>query len=323
VENEIDTGNFWTADFGAYQDLVRSAAAVIHEVDPDATVLDAGISSTAYGVAIAGALLDDGRAEEALDFYSAYYARRQAGDASRFPIVRDTAHLRAVVDSPAGRRSREAFAATFELARSGAIDAFQLHFYEPWQLLPEVLGWVRSSLPASMPVQAWEVGIAWPGESYDPRASATETARLLGTLLARGVTRAVYLPLAYTPGTGREEIFRGLVEQDGTALPAAAAYRCLMRASAGSRSASPPGVDGVSGVAFNRGSSTSFVLWSERPVRLRVAAPAGAAATDLSGQRLDWSPAGLDVGSAPVVVTWPAPLSAARASLAGTVAAAD
>jgi hypothetical protein len=293
VENEVDVANFWSGSYEDYATVVRTAAEVIRATDPEATVLDAGISSTSYGVAIAAELLDAGREEEALAFYSDFYRRRQDGDASRFPRAGDVAGLRQVLESPPARRSRAAFDATFALARSGAFDVYQLHYYEPWPLLPQVLDWVRANLPDGMPIEAWEAGVAWPGSSYSPEAQGVETGKLLGTLLAAGVSRVVYLPLAFTPESGRQEVFRGLVEPSGAELPAAAAYRSVAQASTGARGASAVASEGVSGVAFDHGDSTALLLWAERLVEL----------------------AGVEVGAEPVVVSVPAPVDDALAQV--------
>ena len=70
--------------------------------------------------------------------------------------------------------------------------------------------------------------MAWPGDGYDAEEAAAETTRLIATLLADGVTRVVYLPLAYTPGNP-PQVFRGLVDESGEVLPAGEAFRLLAR----------------------------------------------------------------------------------------------
>ena len=59
-------------------------------------------------------------------------------------------------------------------------DGYQLHYYEPAGQLPALLRFLQSRLDGDVPLEAWEVGAAWPGEDYDELAHATETFRIVG-----------------------------------------------------------------------------------------------------------------------------------------------
>ena len=264
IENEVDALNFWRGPISDYERLARIGSDVIRQVDPEAIVLDAGPSSTGLGIAITADLLDQGRETEALDFYSAYYERRLSGGISRFPSVTDTSGLREVVESAAGVRAQEAFAASRHLARDSVIDAYQLHFYESTAVLPEVLAWLTGQLPEGFPIQAWEVGVAWPGAGYDDSLHTDETARLLAGLLAERVAPAVYLPLAFTPGPGKQQVFRGLIEPDGTELPAADAYRAV-RDLVAAGDWQPVAAAELTGIAAPSGEGSSALVWTRDP----------------------------------------------------------
>ncbi len=239
VENEVDAANFWSGTPQAYADLVRLVSAAIRSVDPSAVVLDAGISSTGYGIAIAGELLDAGREEEALAYYTAYYRRRQEAGASRFPPADTIEALRSVLTGDRAARARAMVAANWEAVNGGAIGACQLHFYEDPVVLPRLLQYVDDHLEARIPVQAWEIGTAWPGASYTPEAHAAEVVRVVGGLLARRISPIVYLPLAFTPRSGKVQVFRGLVSPEGEVLPAGVAFKRMATAAAASAAVVP------------------------------------------------------------------------------------
>jgi hypothetical protein len=262
VENEVDAANFWSGTPQEYADTVHLVAAAIRAVDPGAVVLDAGISSTGYGVAIAGELLDAGRAEEALAAYTAYFARRHEGGVSRFPQVTSVAGLRDVLADPRVVRVREMVAATWAVVNGGAVGAYQLHFYEDPAVLPQVLRYVDSHLAAPIPVSAWEIGTAWPGPSYDEDRHARDVVRLVGTLLARRVCPVVYLPLAFTPRPGKAPVFRGLVSPDGRTLPAGAAFARIAAAAKASSAVLPVMVGTGGRGSILVGTTTSLgLLW--------------------------------------------------------------
>ena len=233
VENEVDAKNFWEDTPEHYVTLATAAARAIRRANPEATVLDPGISSTGYGVAIASELLAEGKGEEALAVYTQWFARRHAGPQSRFPKVSDVAGLTSLLQTPRVRDAVAMVEANWEVVRSGATTAYQLHFYEGMANLPTLLTYLRRHLPRGLPVQGWEIGFAWPGPDFSGEAMAEELAALMPRLYGEGISPVVYLPLAFTPGPNKAEIFRGLLTPDGAPLPAAAVYDTVSRASAG------------------------------------------------------------------------------------------
>src|SRR5262245_56239815 len=69
IENEVNGEGFWRGSASDYEALVRAGAGAIRAADPKARVLDAGLSSTAWGVAMAASLLDQGKDDEAVRAY--------------------------------------------------------------------------------------------------------------------------------------------------------------------------------------------------------------------------------------------------------------
>jgi hypothetical protein len=318
IENEVNAANFWQGTPAQYTQLAEAAAAAIRAADPAAKVLDAGLASVGYGAAIAAGFLRQGRAAEALAFYQRYFARRVEGGQSAFPRASNQDELTAALDSRLAKASTEYAPVLFDLVRRHVIDAYQLHFYESPQLLAEVLSYIRDGIGASAPIEAWEVGAAWPGRSYDEAQHGAETAKLLAVLLAGGVRRVIYLPAVYTVG-GRipQEVFRGLYAVGGHPRPAAVAYADMVRATAGEGvrydAVSTKAVDGV--VVAN-GRSTTVVAWSDGGARLPSAPPEGAQAHTFGGASVPWGGGGLRLGSDPLVLTLHQDAAAARSLIA-------
>jgi hypothetical protein len=212
-ENEVNARNFWRGSPKDYRRIVETASHAAHKAVPDVRVFDGGLSSTAWGVIVAQSLVDDGRDDEALAFYRRYYVRRQASPTFVFPPVNSVDALRDVLRGDQAKRYTDYFDATEQLADAGFIDAFQLHYYEPWRELTRVLSVIRDAIGTRLPIEAWEVGVAWPGDDYSPRMQATETRQLLTALLERDVRRAIYLPVSFSPNRGRDrEVVRPLVD---------------------------------------------------------------------------------------------------------------
>lgn len=259
VENEVDAKNFWRDTPENYVALATATARAIRRADPRATILDSGISSTGLGVAMAAEVLAEGRAEDALQLYQSWYSRRVQGSTSRFPKVTSVDELKKLLASPTVRRVVEMVDANWKVVRSGDVTAYQLHFYEGSVNLSALLDYLRGHLPQGMPVQGWEIGIAWPGSTFDQKTMADEVAALMTRLYSEEISPVVFLPLAFTPGPDKEQIFRGLISPTGEPYPAAAAYAAVADVVTGAELRSVQGA-GWAGVAATRAGSTKVLV---------------------------------------------------------------
>jgi hypothetical protein len=305
IENEPNARKFfWDGTAEEYERLVTTGAAVIRSVDPRAVVLDGGLASTVYGTGIAEHLLGQGRDAEAVAAYRRYYARRGDGQGDSEFHVANADQLRTALDSEQSRRSLDMLAATMRLAKNKVIDAYQLHFYESWDNLPALLAYLHEALPPSFPIEAWEVGMFWRDGSGDEQERAGEVVKAVTTLLAGGVRRVIWLPLAYNADSGDErgEIRYGLLQPDGRARLAGAALRDVARASSSAvwRAVS---TDGVTGIVFGRKAKSTMLLWSDRGADLSRAKQARMRVQGMDGRQLPAAPGALQLSSQPVFIT--------------------
>ena len=305
IENEPNARKFfWDGTAEEYEQLVTTGAAAIRSVDPRAVVLDGGLASTVYGTGIAQHLLGQGRDTEAVAAYRRYYTRRADGQGDPESQVADTDQLRTALDSEQSRRNLDMLAATLRLARNKVIDAYQLHFYESWDNLPALLAYLHEELPPSFPIEAWEVGMFWRDGSGDERERAGEVVKAVTTLLAGGVRRVIWLPLAYNAESGDErgEIRYGLLQPDGRPRLAGAALRGVARASssAASRAVS---TEEVTGIVLGRKGQSTLVLWSDRGANLSKAKQAELRVQGMDGRQLPAVPGALRLTSQPVFIT--------------------
>src|SRR5690606_35022347 len=134
--------------------LVRAAAAAIRSADPDAQVVDPGISSVAYGMGGVDRLLRTGQDAAALAAYQGYFARRLGTRGRQIPPVSGPAQLRQVLAEPANARNLAFLAATERLLDAGTVHVRQVHFYEHVDGVAPLLEYLRSETPAGMPIEA-------------------------------------------------------------------------------------------------------------------------------------------------------------------------
>jgi hypothetical protein len=214
LENEVNGEGFWRGSAADYEALVRSGAEAIRSTDPDATVTDAGLSSTVWGVVMAKAALDEGRDAEAIATYQEYYERRFARREKDFPRAEDADQLREALATAQSTRNQEFAEATFRLADDGVIDTFQLHFYERWTNVPTLLSFLKGELPPGMAIDVWEAGLFWPEFDGDEQLVAAETAQLVYMLLGNGASRVIYLPMQSNTANTGDEIRFGLLDAE-------------------------------------------------------------------------------------------------------------
>lgn len=314
VENEVNALNFWRGTPEEYTRLARDVAGKIRSVDRQARVFDSGLSSIAYGGLLARRLIDEGKPEEALRSYQRYYARRFANAQFVYPRANSVEDLNRALSSDVAHRAQRFLDATIALYRDRIVDGFQLHYYDPWTELPAVLDYLRDRLGPDSLIEAWEVGVAWPGPDYDASEHAAEVVKLFSTLLGAGVRRAIYLPVAFTPGGQRaDELVRGLVEPDGTVRPAGDAYVELLSVAKGETSRTRISAGRFRGLAFSAGPRTTLVLWAEGEATLPETLAADV--RDLRGRPLQ-PKSGVAVTGMPVVVSGEWPVQDALAALA-------
>ena len=182
-----------------------SVVPAIRAADPEARVLDAGLSSTSYGVVLAADQLaagdDEGAAPDLPGPLRPASRQRRLPLAGRRPPSTSCA---AVLAGVPAQRSIAAEDVSVRLAHDGVVDAYQLHYYEPI---------VRAARAARPPPGAASATAcrsrrgrsAWPGPAttYDERAHADEVFRAGGH--AAGARRAPHRLPAGRLHPGRQD----------------------------------------------------------------------------------------------------------------------
>ncbi len=313
IENEINNPDQWAGTADQYIELVKHAAAVIRKAQPDAVVLDSGISSPTMGSGMVWSLLQAGKDQDALAAYQTYFARRHTTRTKDYPAVTTVDQLRAVASKDKWAHNQAVIDATFKLAQEHVIDRLQVHFYERWDAVARLMQYVRQNIPSTMPIEAWEVGLFDVDDKMSEAQLSEEVTKTVSELLAHGAARVLWLPLAADPnGTGGEEKRFGLLEPDGTPRPVAGVFRQLVELSTGA-TLMPVTADGLIGIVARHGDEASVVAWARQGT---VAADwASGAVSALNGTTTPTTASGgVAIGASPILVQVPA---AEAAKLAG------
>ncbi|GGM09513.1 MULTISPECIES: hypothetical protein [Micromonospora] len=302
IENEVNAPQYWAGSPADYKRLVASAAEAIHAADPQAKVVDSGISSVGYGMGVADRLLKAGQDDAAVTAYRTYFQRRIGTRGQKIPEVNDPAALRAALANDQNSRNIAYLSATEELLDEGVVQIRQLHYYEHFAAVPALLEYLRAETPAGVPTQAWEVGQFWRDGDGDAASRSDEMVKTVSQLVAGGINQVLWLPLAYHPNNrAGAEVRYGLLDPDGTERLAGTMMAELAGA-AKDATVEPVATKGLTGVAFRRGEQSTLVLWSASADAVSVPAAPGLTSGKLGTEAASARSGAVSIGTSPVLL---------------------
>lgn len=218
IENEMNSPRFWSGTLKEYNQLLETAYSIIQEVDPSAFILDSGLASMTYGTCIAREFYEQGDTEKALTFFNDYYQRRGLS-------VSCEQDLKDIIYA---EDAENVYTIMMDHFTNVYYDVYQLHYYEDYRLLEEVIHFIKRYIPEEKPIFAVEMGYACIDGLYNTKDHAEGTIKLMVSLLAEGVPVQIYLPLIDLDNDNRE-IWRGLVSPDKERRPALSGYQVVTR----------------------------------------------------------------------------------------------
>jgi len=305
IEEEAHAeGGYFAGTPEQYMQMLETAHKAIHDADPDAIVQDSGLSSSAIGALYGYHLMDAGKTAETSQFLKKWYLHyaptRSKGESFSFDSEAD---LQAFFANDQVQRLLR----WVELLWSEHADDYdvqQIHYFGPWDAMPEMLDWLHGEMKArgtDKPIEFWEFGYGWDDvRTYDPEAHARDEAKLMAMAIGEGVLRA--LSWQFTDYVARNG-HPGLVTARGP-RPAAQSFGVTAEKLNGTTQSSRLDLgQGVWAYQCEKDAGTVFVLWSNEPVT--VSLPVDAAnvtVTDITGQTRLADPAALDVGISPIFV---------------------
>ncbi len=299
LENEVNSPSYWAGTPDQMEQLITAGAAAIRSASPQAKVVDFGLSSTTYGYGIANRLLEAGDTQAAIASWNSYYERRIGTRGDKIPRVSDEAGLKAVLGSEQGVRNLAYLALDTRLAEAKVVDVRQIHFYEKWSSVPDLMAYLEATTPAGIPIEAWEVGRFFRDDTSDEQTAAGEATQTMAGLLAAGVTVAIWLPLAVNPqGRNPDEPRYGLLDPSGSVRPSGTVMTEMAKASRGATTVVPISGPTLFGVGFEQSGSSTLFVWSKGPVSV----PSGASAARAGTQPVAGT-GSIDASTGPVQIT--------------------
>jgi hypothetical protein len=309
VENEINNPRLaWTAE--TYGVLRAAAYAAIKRADPEAEVLDSGLTMEAYLPARANELVQAGKVQDAISMLQRFEASM-----TRTPRNLPSTEQALVqwLRTPNNQLALEMVAELRDNPET--YDTVQLHYLQDaWEMIPEYVSWAKAWFPGKR-FEFWEIGYGWAGEETDqPFSEESHAAGIVITLvsaLGEGASRVIYEPYweDTTEGAQAKEsrrFGRGLVTPEGPRL-AGESYGTMTRQLGGYQKAERLDLGGGTWTyRFATPRGYVYVVWARQDTTVRLPVPADwVTVTDIAGSTSQADSAALPVGASPVFVTAP------------------
>lgn len=271
IHNEVNSLRFWHAAVGQYLRLRKTAYKAIHDANPEAIVIDNGLASPVWGIAIVDDLLRQGKDNEAVDFGNSFFARQVS---SPFKTGED---ILKHAEQKRGREKQRAMEFAREIFKEPAFDWFSFHFYDNVESLPQVISWIKEQMgkngyERSMIIS--ECGYADSRGSLDDPLVQKKAARDLVKMhliaFSQGILQLHWLPIQEEfPEAGKLNTnLKGLFSKTGEIRPAGRAWKFLNSILLKDFRVSKIDFPGVQLFAIESKGEKVFAAWSDEPAAL-------------------------------------------------------
>lgn len=231
IHNEVNSLRFWHGTAEQYLRLRKTAYKAAHDANPQAIVIDNGLASLVWGIAVADDLLKQSKEAEAVRFGNSFFSRGE--DFSPFKTGEEIIRK---AESKRKKEKERAIEFVREIFKEPAFDWFSFHFYDNVESLPQVISWIKEQMRKNgyeRPIIISECGYADPSGSLDDpdiqRKAAQDLVKMHLIAFSQGILQLNWLPIQeYFLEAGKfNASLKGLFSQGGEIRPAGRAWKFL------------------------------------------------------------------------------------------------
>lgn len=200
IENEMNDLDKWCSGTEEYLRVFLTAKKVFKGIDPAVSIVDGGIQGAALNWLVIEDYLKQDQMPEAVAFYEKFTGAKVSLEALRTELrVRMTKQpiqgAKELLESP-----------LFEF-----VDRANFHYYQRSEALPEVISYLRRTIPSGTPLMTNEIGIK---EKYsaDPFEASREMVNKFRELTALKVEPILW----FSPGGKNDNNAGALIDDRGT-----------------------------------------------------------------------------------------------------------
>lgn len=264
IHNEVNTLRFWHGTPEQYLELRKTGYKAIHDADSKAIVIDNSLASPVWGAAITKELLDEGKDQEAVDFYNRYFYRAQG-----FTKVSS----RQDIMNAAAKNDEWTRAIDFanKVFTEPTFDWAGFHFYDPQPCFLEVVSFIKEQMQKNgyeKPIAMTEGGFSDNTTTFDDPAAEQKVAEDLVKMqvsgFANGLTMFAWLPVQEGMlNEDNSQKLKGLFSKEGQINPAGTVWAYLNNLIVKDVSIKDQSKGGINIYAITNHQENTYVVWSD------------------------------------------------------------
>ena len=203
IENEMNDQDKWCSGIEEYLRLFLTAKKAFQETDPEVSVVDGGIQGAALNWLVIEDYLSRNQSDEAVAFYEKF-----TGSKVNLEALRSELQVR-IAKQPIQDAKKLLESPLFQW-----VDRANFHYYQRSEALPEVVSFLRSSIPSGTPLMSNEIGIK---EKYtgDPLEASQEMVKKFTELIALEVKPVQW----FSPGGKTDNNAGAIIDERGKLIP--------------------------------------------------------------------------------------------------------
>lgn len=301
IGNEV-TGITWTGSPNDYYNtLLPQSYNAIKAGDPSAIVLDGAQASETYGLVIGQDYVNKGQVDQAVNFINSFYQNHAGPIQHYLPVT--SGNINTLLTSSLAQDAIPYSAPRFNSATCKFFDQYELHYYAPWSMLGQTIGWINNQMQSNgceKPIQIWELGYGWDNSAtYNISDHAQAVAKVLTIASLYNLPNIIYFPL-YSRGTYAQPLI-----STTRANQPATAYQVTVGKLYGATKSSLVNVQNSNASVFQFlvANHPVYVAWSTSPTTVTLPLPGQVTVTDIAGKTSTTNATGISLSSSPVFIS--------------------
>lgn len=266
IQNEVASPRFWSGTPDEYLKLRKTAYQAIHDANTNAVVIDNGLASPVWGLAVGEDLHQQGKDQEALIFVKTYFARSSKYSKPLAKINSWNQVEQEINKDPELQRTMDYISTVFQ--EQDSFDWFNFHFYDPVSCYPQVISYIKAR--TSKPVMMNEGGYASSVKSADPNLVAGDLVKLYLITVINDLKQFEWYPTQENPSAQDTASISSLFDKNGKILPAGEAWKFLNSLLGTDAKVAFEARNNAQVYKIERGEKTTYVVWADQKTTLKA-----------------------------------------------------
>ncbi len=272
IHNEVNSLRFWHGTPEQYLQLRKTAYKAVHDANSGAIVIDNGLASLVWGLAVTDDLLNQGKETEAVEFANKFFSRGE-----NFTPFANGQEIMRRAENPRKENWKRTIKFAHEIFKEPYFDWFSFHVYENIEALPTIIAWIKKQMDKNgyeKPIIISECGYF--DQKFDLNNSAAQQkaaedlVKMHLIAFSQGIRQLHWLPMQeqFQEKKLFTSALKGLFSQNGQIRPAGKAWKYLNSLIKGDYKVKKIEMEETEIYSISSAGNTIYAAWSAKPYTL-------------------------------------------------------